>query len=398
MHLFILSLVISLVFSPLAANPFALNVPQKENLTIEDYVEVQKQLQMINPSSLVQEMHAMSGNVMQVEIFEARCNHGIKQTIIDVEKDLIPHWKLEKIGKGGDRCIVSYVPFAGNELGRSISNYVNSIETILEALKATGFNGYFYYMIGGFPNPTGKEIQYAGVPYAGKIFMMLEAQRLGFKNVLWIDSSLLPLRSPSSFFVWIETKGYFLRGGQPVSNASLIFPETRILLQKMTGVDVLNTPYIDSHIFGLQLDTPLAQKLIKDYYEMVELGTPFLSCFPEDFVLSAILGQPEFSAWKPFNMDVFVQTYEAFPSTEETVQFLKKRRSVLLSTDAVILYPRFLKNQISCSCLRAAARVGKVPKFLRLPVFGFILREYSRYFPDASLRIIRTSLRITSQS
>jgi hypothetical protein len=325
MHLFILSLVISLVFSPVVANPFALTVPVKENLTIEDYVEVQKQLQTINLSSLVQEMHAKSGNVMNVEVFEARCAHGIKQTIIDVKKDLIPYWKLEKIGNGGDRCIVSYVPFAGDEGGRAMANYVPHIETILEALKATSFNGYFYYMIGGFPNPTGKEMQYAGTPSAGKIFMMLEAQRLGFKNVLWIDSSLLPLRSPSSFFVWIETKDYFLRGWQSATNAaSFIFPATRVLLQSMTGVDVVNTPYIDSRIFGLRMDTPLAQKFIKDYYQMVELGTPFLSCLPEDFVLTTILGQPEFSAWKPFNMAVFVQTHEAFPPTQENLQFLKK--------------------------------------------------------------------------
>jgi hypothetical protein len=273
----------------------------------------------------VKEIHEMSGDVMKFEVFETRCTHGTKQTIIDVEKELIPYWKLEKIGKGGDRCIVSYVAFAGDEWGRAIPNYVPYIETILAALKATSFNGYFYYMIGGFPNPTGKEMQYAGVPYAGKIFMMLEAQRLGFKNVLWIDSSLLPLRSPSSFFVWIETKDYFLRGWQSLTNAkSLIFPATQVLLQSMTGVDVLNTPYIDSRIFGLRMDTPLAQKFIKDYYQMVELGTPFLSCLPEDFVFSAILGQPEFSAWKAFNLDVFVQTHEAFPPTQETLQLLKK--------------------------------------------------------------------------
>jgi len=33
---------------------------------------------------------------------------------------------------------------------------------------------------------------------------------------------------------------------------------------------------------------------------------------------------------------------------------------------------------------RTAAFVLKVPRFLRLPVFGFFLREYSRYLPDFS--------------
>jgi len=29
-----------------------------------------------------------------------------------------------------------------------------------------------------------------------------------------------------------------------------------------------------------------------------------------------------------------------------------------------------------------------VPRFLRLPVFGFFFREYNRYFPDLSFLII----------
>ncbi len=45
MQLFILSLVMSLIFSPLLADPFKITFPAKEKLTIEDYVEVQKQLQ-----------------------------------------------------------------------------------------------------------------------------------------------------------------------------------------------------------------------------------------------------------------------------------------------------------------------------------------------------------------
>jgi hypothetical protein len=255
-----------------------------------------------------------------------RCLHGVKQTIIDVEKGLSPRWKLVKIGKGGDQCIVSYVPFAGDEWGRDVSNYAEHIESSLEALKATGFNGYFYYMIGGFPNPTGKEIQYAGVPYSGKIFMMLEAQKLGFTKVLWIDSNLLPLRSPGSFFIWIKTRDYFLRGWPtPPNGWSFILPATRVLLHNELGVDVLNTFYIDTRIFGLKMDTPLTQKFIADYYRMVELGTPFLSCLPEDFVITAILSQPEFGSWKSFNMDVFLQSVDQFPETPENLEFLKKQ-------------------------------------------------------------------------
>ena len=47
-----------------------------------------------------------------------------------------------------------------------------------------------------------------------------------------------------------------------------------------------------------------------------------------------------------------------------------------------------LKNCTSRSCCSAAARVLNVPRFRRFPVFGFFDREYSRYLPEGSLRII----------
>ena len=48
---------------------------------------------------------------------------------------------------------------------------------------------------------------------------------------------------------------------------------------------------------------------------------------------------------------------------------------------------RRLKNCTACSCRSASSRVLSVPRFLRLPVFGSIFREYSRYWPDFSLQI-----------
>ncbi len=53
--------------------------------------------------------------------------------------------------------------------------------------------------------------------------------------------------------------------------------------------------------------------------------------------------------------------------------------------------PRRLKNWMARSCFSAAARVANVPRFRRFPVRGSIFREYNRYSPDLSLRIISPS-------
>src|SRR5882672_568328 len=47
-----------------------------------------------------------------------------------------------------------------------------------------------------------------------------------------------------------------------------------------------------------------------------------------------------------------------------------------------------LKNCTARSCRLAAAKVRKVPRFLRFPVRGFFLREYRRYSPEGSFRIM----------
>src|SRR5450755_3791456 len=48
----------------------------------------------------------------------------------------------------------------------------------------------------------------------------------------------------------------------------------------------------------------------------------------------------------------------------------------------------FLKYWTSRSCFAAAVRVEKVPRLRRRPVLGFFFREYRRYCPDGSLRMI----------
>src|SRR5690348_3463846 len=55
------------------------------------------------------------------------------------------------------------------------------------------------------------------------------------------------------------------------------------------------------------------------------------------------------------------------------------------------LQPCRLKYCTSLSCFSAAARVLNVPRLRRLPVFGLTLREYKRYSPVLSLRIIARS-------
>lgn len=268
------------------ANPFLIDFPEKSDLTNEDYLTIQGKLRSINIEPLLKELYADTSGLTSFEDLQNRCTRGIRQVLIDPENGFFPIKKLVQIGKGGNKCIVACCPFNGP--------YPKLIESIPKTLEAEGFNGYFYYRIGGFPNPTGHEIKYAGIPYAFKIFMMLEAEKLGFNHVLWMDSSILVLKDPSPLFDKIEKEGCFLLDFvNHAYNQRYIFPKTRLLLKNETGTDVVECRHISTQIFGLKMDAEKTKRFLSSYRKLLELGTPFLSCFPEEFVFASIFQQSE---------------------------------------------------------------------------------------------------------
>lgn len=265
-------------------NPYLIDFPIKQELSREDYMEVQARLRKVDMDPILKEQYVADGNYTTFEDLKSRACRGLNQVLIDPENKEFPVRHLEKIGSGGDCCFISCVPIT--------PKYVAMIKSIPEALREVGFNGHFLYQIGGYPNPTGKEIRYAGVPYAFKIFMMLEAKKIGFNKVIWIDSSVLPLKDPSPLFAKLDEEGSLIAEFQGTGYADrCIFPKTKELLHKLTGTDVVNRWHPITSVFGLKMDAPKVEKFVSSYYEMVEKGTPFISCFPEEFVFSAIMGQ-----------------------------------------------------------------------------------------------------------
>lgn len=280
------------------ANPFRIDIEDKQGpLSIEEYLLIQDKLSHIDLSSQIHALYPpqkkwkmpWEPSLAKENDFLQRISKSLKSTL--AAPHLIPSQHLISIGKGGPYCIVCYASFNGL--------YENLATTLPEALEKTGFHGHLLLLIGGFPHPTGKELAYAGVPYCFKIFTMLEAQKQGFSQVLWIDAALLPLKDPTPLFTWLQEKGSFCKMHD--SFAKFILPQTRELLLTKTGVDVLKTRYLSTQVFGLDLTTPESQKLIKNYYEMVQEGWPFFSCFPEEYVLTSLIGQnPQHWKAQPF--------------------------------------------------------------------------------------------------
>lgn len=255
--------------------------------------DLQKKLRLIDVKEIVTKLYEETKDPKTTFAdFYGRVMNGARQMLINEEHGLFPRYDSITLGRGGSNCLVT-----SGKMARA--GDISRINKTIDALPNFDFHGQFIYRQGGFANPTGKEYLFAGVPYVIKIFEMIQAEvSFGCENILWIDSSAIPLKSPAPLFEIINEKnGLFRLDLSPKHHSTLIFPHTRKLLQNLTGVDVLTQPgHLVSIVFGFKIKNPLIQDFIREYYEMARRGTPFLSCYPEEFVMGAILGQPKYKS------------------------------------------------------------------------------------------------------
>jgi len=297
------------------SNPFAFDVIPQEFLSDDDYEELQEKLRSLELVPFIQSLYPQESGFVYLGDFVNRCTQGVRETLIDRKKGYFPILKLEKIGTGGNCCFVTSETYKNAPL----------VNAQIEALRKSGYNGYYLYLIGGYPNPTGKEITYAALPYSRKIFMMLEAFKKGFNKVIWINSGLQPIRDPALLFEWLDMSGAFLHAWKtPTDSWKLIFPQIKDQLQRMTGTNVLRSRYISTMIFGLKMDTELAKWFLQMYYQMADMGTPFLSCSPDEFVLTAIIGRKEFSEWHTQPFDRLLRGIEGGRNPQDLIEEYKK--------------------------------------------------------------------------
>ena len=276
-------------------NPFLINIEEKDEYTIDDYVKIQNELEKIDIDYFIESLYPRGDfqMTMPFEKIKDRCKRGLLLKIVDKYNNILPEKKIYKLGNGGNgkNCFVCYTSLF-------IDRYEAS-QTMLKSLEEVNFNGHFILLNGGFPNPSGKELKYIGVPYCFKIFMMLEAKKLGFENVIWLDAACYAVNNPERLFEILNEDEVIFRDFppncfQPNACNNMVFPKTIELMNSLVNRDIRNDNNINTIVFGLKLTSEKIKKFIDEYYEMVKLGLPFLSSFPEEMVFSSIFNKPEF--------------------------------------------------------------------------------------------------------
>lgn len=184
-------------------------------------------------------------------------------------------------------CIISYASYN--------SSFIRGIYRLREKLKEIGFQGHFIYRIGGWPNADEGSLKFAHVPYAFKPALFREVEKLGYELVLWLDTSIVPLKELDSLFERLKTQGYIgFRAGHTLER--YCNKETFTYF----GVDLEKADKIESvasGLVGLNLKHPVGKAILERWYQATAGG--FYSPRPDQNALSIIVDQMGLRGWEP---------------------------------------------------------------------------------------------------
>lgn len=180
-----------------------------------------------------------------------------------------------------ENCVLLYASF--NE------EYPKGLKNLIEHIKNSDFKGHILYRIGGWPDLEGGSLVFAHIPYAFKICSFKEAERLGYKNVLWLDCSILPLnRGLNHAFDIIKEKGYFTYCTE--FNMAGMCNEQACAAMGVSFDEADQIPGCLSGIIGFNFDNLRARQAVDLWYDITKnKEEAYFSLRPELCVMSIVL-------------------------------------------------------------------------------------------------------------
>jgi glycosyltransferase involved in cell wall biosynthesis len=188
-----------------------------------------------------------------------------------------------------ENCIVIYATFN--------RGYPKGLKRLLQHIITSDFKGHVIYRLGGWPDAEGGSLQLAHVPYAFKACFFKEAQRLGYKRVLWLDTSVVPLVSLNDIFTMIQEKGYFVMG-----NTRMVGPYTNPPAAAFFGLahqQTFQVPSCSAGLFGVDFSVERSRLIIDWWYKAAYDRDAYFSPRSDQNVLSLILYQLGISDFVP---------------------------------------------------------------------------------------------------
>ncbi len=202
--------------------------------------------------------------------------------------DQIPISGVIHVNSNGERkenCVILYSTY-----NRS---YPQGLKRLLNCIDQSDFKGDILFRIGGWPDEAGGSLCLSHVPYAFKPCFFKEAQQLGYKRILWLDTSVIPIASLNEVFAIMEEKGCFVMG-----NTCMLGPYMNAHAAVYFGLtleDTYKIPSCSSGLFGVDLSFQIGRTLLENWYRAAQDPDAFFSQRPDQNSLSILLYQANIS-------------------------------------------------------------------------------------------------------
>jgi hypothetical protein len=175
--------------------------------------------------------------------------------------------KIVRIGKVNDfnnRCVIS--------LGLGRKGYVESLKRLEASLRKTHFNGDF--LVWDDVLPEGSPTQFES-PMAFKTFCFLEAQKLGYNQVLWMDAQIVVLRSIEPIFEMIKSNNYVTFANNYGQSIGQWSSDEVLKLHQISREDAMMIPETPTSVIGLNLSSEVGQEFLIRWHAMSTDGLTF---------------------------------------------------------------------------------------------------------------------------
>jgi hypothetical protein len=202
----------------------------------------------------------------------------------DVPRDNIERFDIGPLRDSG-RCIVT-------SLKNGNTRYQEYPDITVARLRAMNYSGLYLNYYGHFPFPTGVEQRLLAVPYFMKTAIIIDAYiNHGCKKLIWADTNALPVLPLHNLFHQISS-GHILGVSVGVGdfNKKFLMNLTRAVLLNMTGRDPVEFGrHVPATVMGFNMASRRVFQLLREFYALAAEGTPFFSCFPEEFPFTMLL-------------------------------------------------------------------------------------------------------------
>ncbi len=190
-----------------------------------------------------------------------------------------------------ENCILIYASFN--------LNFPRGLKRLLKHIIDSDYKGHVLYRLGGWPNEEDGDLALAHVPYAFKPAFMKEAQKLGFKRLLWLDASVLPAANLNDVFAMIEDKGYMLFENGKTVGVSM--NEEAAAYFGLTLEDTYKIPSCCGGFIGLDLTRRDCRTLLDLWHRAAYDRDAFFSFRSDQNALSILLNQLNMKDYYPLS-------------------------------------------------------------------------------------------------